>query len=464
MRKWLLPFVLSVAVASPAAAQLTVPYTFSFGQVASPTEVNSNFAKFADALNRTGGTMTGTLTAQQITPSASNTYDLGSSLSFFRSGYLKTSVVLGQTGGNYTVTWANPAAARAVSLEDPGGTDVFVWKAATQTLTNKTLTSPALASPAFSGTATGTLTCARCVADAALSTNVPLLNAANAFTGASQTFAVGGTSNVLIDAASNYNIVSLINAAATTNNVGMMGGASGDAASLYLLANSGGSVYLRSGSTDLVTVSPGGVLSVHGFGAHGISGSSTGPQSFNLTNTTAGTDTYVQLGAVRDGALGIYMQAFSSTWITNGINVQSGGTLQADGSGGLSIAADNASGAIRFYSGGTSSSNQRWGINAAGDLTIGASSHIAFSTGTPTCASGCSSPSGTDFVFRFAHGSGTTQDVINFGHSWDSAPVCMLNRNDVGLIATTTTTQVTISWTSSPGAGATVGLFCGSGA
>jgi hypothetical protein len=39
---------------------------------------------------------------------------------------------------NYLLTWANPAANRAISFTDPGGTDSFVWLNATQTIKNKT--------------------------------------------------------------------------------------------------------------------------------------------------------------------------------------------------------------------------------------------------------------------------------------------------------------------------------------
>jgi hypothetical protein len=155
MRKMLSALTLLLLLAAPARAQLTTPYTFTAGTVANPDEVNTNFAQFASALNRTGGTMTGTLTSLQITPGTTNLYDLGTSSFFYRTGYLKTSLVLGQTAGNYTLTWANPASARAISIEDPGGTDIFVWKAMAQTLTNKTLTAPVL-----SGSVTGTYTLA----------------------------------------------------------------------------------------------------------------------------------------------------------------------------------------------------------------------------------------------------------------------------------------------------------------
>lgn len=63
------------------------------------------------------------------------------------SPHMGTSVILDAAGGNYTFTWANPAAARAISIIDPGGTDVFVWRDAAQTLLNKTLTSPVINTP-----------------------------------------------------------------------------------------------------------------------------------------------------------------------------------------------------------------------------------------------------------------------------------------------------------------------------
>jgi len=55
------------------------------------------------------------------------------------SSILATSVVFDQTTEDYTLTWADPAAARALSWDDPGGDDKFVFEAATQTLTNKTI-------------------------------------------------------------------------------------------------------------------------------------------------------------------------------------------------------------------------------------------------------------------------------------------------------------------------------------
>ena len=50
-----------------------------------------------------------------------------------------TAFTLVQAGGNYSVNPANPSAARTLNIIDPGGTDDFLFKSATQTIYNKTL-------------------------------------------------------------------------------------------------------------------------------------------------------------------------------------------------------------------------------------------------------------------------------------------------------------------------------------
>ncbi len=101
-----------LGLSTPAFAQLgSVPYTFTPGTTIVSAEVNAMFsAIYSGALNRTGGTMTGTLTSQQITPASSATYDLGASGTVFRSIYLGTSAVFSSGGvitfnsGDVTVT------------------------------------------------------------------------------------------------------------------------------------------------------------------------------------------------------------------------------------------------------------------------------------------------------------------------------------------------------------------------
>ncbi len=58
--------------------------------------------------------------ALTTTPASNNLYDLGSTAFAWRTEYLATSLVLIQSGGNYTISPANPAANRAITLPDPG--------------------------------------------------------------------------------------------------------------------------------------------------------------------------------------------------------------------------------------------------------------------------------------------------------------------------------------------------------
>lgn len=93
-RRLLLALLAVLACATPAAAQITPTFTFTAGTVISPTEVNTNFALLQQALNRSGGTMTGTLTAQQVTPAANDTYDLGTTGTRFRKLFLSSDLNL----------------------------------------------------------------------------------------------------------------------------------------------------------------------------------------------------------------------------------------------------------------------------------------------------------------------------------------------------------------------------------
>lgn len=85
-------------------AQITAPHTLADGETIDAARLNANFAMFADALNRTGGTLTGTLTTQQLTPSASNTYDLGVTGTRYRDLWLSRNATI---AGSLTVVTGN---------------------------------------------------------------------------------------------------------------------------------------------------------------------------------------------------------------------------------------------------------------------------------------------------------------------------------------------------------------------
>jgi len=96
----LLSLLAVVALPTVAAAQITVPFpSFTAGTTIQPDEVNTNFAKFGDALNRTGGTMTGTLTTRDVFPDTHNTRDLGLTGTRFRDAFFGRNVDVGGTFG-----------------------------------------------------------------------------------------------------------------------------------------------------------------------------------------------------------------------------------------------------------------------------------------------------------------------------------------------------------------------------
>lgn len=98
-----LVFVLAAIVAWSivCGAQVTVPFpNFVVGTVAQPSEVNANFSALSNqALNRTGGTMTGTLTSQTIAPSVDATYTLGDGAHRYTTGSFSGTVTAGTFSG-----------------------------------------------------------------------------------------------------------------------------------------------------------------------------------------------------------------------------------------------------------------------------------------------------------------------------------------------------------------------------
>jgi len=103
--------VLVLALAVPAAAQITIPNTFTALTTADPDQVNANFTQLGNqALNRTGGTMTGTLTSQAITPSADATYALGDGTHRYTTGSFSGTLTAGTFSGSGASLTSIPAA------------------------------------------------------------------------------------------------------------------------------------------------------------------------------------------------------------------------------------------------------------------------------------------------------------------------------------------------------------------
>lgn len=188
----------------------------------------------------------------------------------------------------------------------------------------------------------------------------------------------------------------------------------------------------------------------------------------------------IKSGAVTVATSGTNLSTFNSTAANGGfLTMQRSGTstlnlgnaLPVIGVGTTSDAllyTDNvlwlsADGGMNFADVGV----KRWGINAAGDLTVGASSHIFASNGTPVITSGAgTSPSiaGIDSAFQITEGTptGGTLITVTFGHTFNSAPSCAV----VNAIASapnnasSSTTQVFLAFTVAPVAGTFVQVHC----
>lgn len=97
MRQMWLILLALLALATPATAQLgSVPYTFSPGNTISSSQFNTMFsAIYSNALNRTGGTMTGTLTTLNVLPTADNVSNLGSAALSYHDAWFDGTVTFG---------------------------------------------------------------------------------------------------------------------------------------------------------------------------------------------------------------------------------------------------------------------------------------------------------------------------------------------------------------------------------
>lgn len=135
------------------------------------------------------------------------------------------------------------------------------------------------------------------------------------------------------------------------------------------------------------TFTLGTLLAVDGFGVSNFSAGGTGANVIGVRNTTSGTGNYSEVRAGNNATAALMrLKALSSAFSTAGYDFASGVTVEATGSGGLNLAASDASGPFRIYTGG---STQRLAIDSAGTWTFLNSSVTA----VPLAAGSVSSPS-----------------------------------------------------------------------
>lgn len=410
---------------------ITITYTFTPNTTILSSEVNANFSLLGSrATDKTGDTLTGDLNTRSLVPTSNNAYDLGSATLFFRQVYVAAGMSFKTTGGNaYNFTWTNPSAPRAVSFEDPGGTDIVVYKAATQTLTNKTLTTPLL-----SGIVSGTYTLGGIVTITA-----PILS--GTLTG---TYTLGGTPTIPASGLTGT-ITSATQDLITRTGTIISG-----------VWNAG--AVTSSGAVTGVAGTFSGLLNVNGFGQSQFNANGTGMNNVRLLNGTAGAANGVNIELVTDGSgEDFLLQSFSSTYTTSGTSVASGTRVLSTGGGGLTLASMNASGFIDGWTGATPT--KRFRYDASGNYILGAA-NITDAVATPTHSSGLGGAglaiTGKVFAFKITLGAApSATGVVNFNMTFANAPICVVTPSNGAAVAyvNPSTTQLSLTYSGTPVAG-----------
>jgi hypothetical protein len=142
-----------------------------------------------------------------------------------------------------------------------------------------------------------------------------------------------------------------------------------DGVSVWNAALVGSAIYDKVDAVLAGNVTIGGLWSAEGFGDHTFSAGGTGANVVAVRNTTAGTNNYAEfrLGNNASSTLG-RLVALSSTFTSTGLFTAAGLTLSSGGAGGLSIAATDAGGEVRFYAGGTTEIAK---FDTSGNLQLG---------------------------------------------------------------------------------------------
>ena len=193
------------------------------------------------------------------------------------------------------------------------------------------------------------------LADARLSANVPLLNAANIFTNAAP---------ISIQNATPYLELKETDQGADLK---------------FWRVEAEGAVFRIQkltdalASTDLITADRNGYLTIsnQAAGAHAINGNFNGDLSFGLRNSSAGAAARSILGIGNDSAINrASITEHSSGFTTANVAVADGLLIQNLGAGGINIYSNNASGAFNIFTGASTSA--RFNIDSAGVININA--------------------------------------------------------------------------------------------
>lgn len=125
-----------------------------------------------------------------------------------------------------------------------------------------------------------------------------------------------------------------------------------DGVTSWSVVRIGSAIYDRVDAILSSNITFGGTVSAEGFGVHNFSTGGTGVNSLRIRNTTAGAGNYAAIDVGNNStALLTRLLGFSSSYTTAGYLKASGSVLEANGSGGLSIATTDATATLRLYTG-----------------------------------------------------------------------------------------------------------------
>jgi hypothetical protein len=142
-----------------------------------------------------------------------------------------------------------------------------------------------------------------------------------------------------------------------------------DGVSVWNAALVGSAIYDKIDAVIAGTITFGGLVRSEGFGDHLFAAGGTGANVVIVRNTSSGAGNYAEfrLGNDSNSAIGRVV-ALSSNYTSSGLYSTAGVTLAAGGAGGLSIAATDAGGEVRFYAGGTTEIAK---FDTSGNLQLG---------------------------------------------------------------------------------------------